>query len=143
MRRFAVLVLFIAAMLSVGAGVRYLITGEFMAYHAIVSGKSWQQLEPGIQTIVLGMLRIVGGGFLACGVSLLWLLRPLGKGEAWSRWAALTIAFCAWIPTLYVVLVLRAASPESQPPMVPTSLMLALTVVGVVAHFFGSRDSRR
>jgi len=78
-RKIALLIVFAAAVMSVG--VRYLLAPEFMPYHAEVVGKSWSQLDPRIQAIILGLLKIVGAGFFACGVSLFWLLRPLSKGE--------------------------------------------------------------
>lgn len=135
MRKISLAILLLAVLLSVGAGGRYLFTTEFMPYHAVVAGKGWSQLEPGVQTIILGMLRIVGGGFLACGIALLWLLFPLSRGEVWSRWAALTVAGAMWVPTLYVTLMLRSAAPQAQPPIVPSSIMLVLVIVGAGTLF--------
>lgn len=140
MRKVALAILFIAALWSIGASGRYLFTSEFMPYHAVVAGTNWAQLEPGMQAIILGMLRIVGAGFLACGVALLWLLVPLSRGETWPRWAALSVAAAAWVPTLGVTLALAAASPDARPPVVPSVIMLGLVVVGVGALFLVGRS---
>jgi hypothetical protein len=52
-------------------GVRYMRREKYLPYHADVAGKSWNELDPGVQIIILGMLKIIGGGFVALGVTLL------------------------------------------------------------------------
>ncbi|HEY2337940.1 MAG TPA: hypothetical protein VGI18_11300, partial [Burkholderiales bacterium] len=84
--------LVLAAVLALAFGARYVSTKTFMPYHAAVLGKSWPVLEPRLQIIILGMLKVAGGGRLGFGVSLLWLLLPLYRGEVWAAWAALTIS---------------------------------------------------
>jgi hypothetical protein len=58
----ALVSLVLAAILALAVGVRYLLTKAFMPYHAAVLGKSWAVLEPRLQTIILGMLRVAGAG---------------------------------------------------------------------------------
>jgi hypothetical protein len=125
----------LAALLSIFFGVRYLLTREFMPYHAVVAGKSWSELELGVQTIILGMLRIVGGGFATFGLALLWLLLPLNRGESWAPWAALTITATTLVPTLYVTIMLRRYEPKAKTPIVPTLIALALVLAGVGTSF--------
>jgi len=124
-----------AALLSIFFGVRYLRTKEFMPYHAVVAGKSWAEIELGVQTIVLGMLRIVGGGLTTYGLALLWLLLPLNRGESWAPWAALTLTATAVLPTLYVTITLRRFEPRAKTPVVPSLIALALALAGVGAAF--------
>ena len=131
----AVIFLVLAAMLGILFGIRYLRTGQFMPYHAVVCGKSWSDLEPGVQTIILGMLRIVGGGFVAYGLALLWLLVPLSRGEPWAAWAILTVGAAALVPTLYVTVALRKFEPKAKTPVVPAALAVALLLAGVAASF--------
>ena len=120
-----------AALLSIFFGVRYLRTKEFMPYHAVVAGKSWSELDLGVQTIILGMLKIVGGGLTTYGLALLWLLLPLNRGESWAAWAALTITATAVLPTLYVTILLRRFQPKAKTPAVPALIALALALAGV------------
>ena len=61
MRRLAFALLLLGAVLSLGASARYMATPEFMPYHAVVAGSQWQQLEPGVQVVILGMLWEAGG----------------------------------------------------------------------------------
>lgn len=127
--------LLLAALLTIFFGVRYLRTKEFMPYHAVVAGKSWSELELGVQTIILGMLKIIGGGFTTYGLALLWLLLPLNRGESWALWAVLTITATAIVPTLYVTVMLRRFEPKAKTPVVPTVIALALVLAGVSISF--------
>src|SRR2546429_318335 len=107
-----------------------------MPYHAVVAGKEWSQLEPGVQTAILGMLRIVGGGIFAYGLALLWLLLPLNRGEPWAAWAALTISAAILVPTLYVTIMLRRFQQKAKTPIVPTAIVIALVLAGLGTSFF-------
>lgn len=129
----------LAGLLALAFGLRYLFTREFMPYHAAVLGKPWTRLEPRLQAIILGMLRVAGGGLLGFGCTLWWLLLPLQRGEAWAVWAALTISLVVSAPILYVVVWLRGVSPGAKTPVIPTVAVMVLAVVGTLAFFAGGR----
>jgi hypothetical protein len=112
-------------------GVRYMRREEYLPYHADVAGKSWNELDPGVQTIILGMLKIIGGGFATLGVTLLWLCFALHEGARWAPWAILTISAVELGPMLYVAMRLRAFRPDAQTPVRPTLAMMVLIVAGV------------
>jgi hypothetical protein len=143
MRKVPFVLLFLAALLAMFFGVRYLTTTEFMPYHAVVAGKSWAQLEPGVQTIVLGMLTIIGGGFISFACAVLWLFVPLRRGEAWARWAVLTVTAASIVPTLYVTIMLRRFAPQADTPVGPAALVLALMLVGVGLTFLPALQARK
>ena len=109
-----------------------MLTKTFMPYHATVLDKPWDALEPRLQTIILGMLKVAGGGLLGYGVALLWLLLPLHRGEAWAAWAALTVSLVVCGPILYVVVSLRRFEPKARTPVVPTIAVLILVIVATV-----------
>jgi hypothetical protein len=125
----------LAGLLGLAFGMRYVVTREFMPYHAAVLGRPWGALEPRLHAIILGMLKVAGGGLLGYGVALLWLLVPLSRGEAWAAWAALSISVAVDAPILFVVLGLRRISPGAKTPVGPTIAALALSVVGAIAFF--------
>jgi hypothetical protein len=122
----------LAALLALAFGARYVLTKAFMPYHAAVLDKSWAVLEPRLQVVILGMLKVAGGGLLGYGLSLLWLLLPLRRGEAWAAWAALTISLAVIGPILHVVVSLRRIEPRAKTPIVPTLVVLALVMVATV-----------
>jgi hypothetical protein len=112
-------------------GVRYMRREAYLPYHADVAGKSWDDLDPGVQVIILGMLKIIGGGFATLGVTLLWLCFALYEGARWAPWAILTISAVALGPMLYVAISLRAFRPDAKTPVRPTLAMMVLIVAGV------------
>jgi hypothetical protein len=142
-RKIPFVLLSLAALLAIFFGIRYLTTPEFMPYHAVVAGKSWAQLEPGVQTIILGMLTIIGGGFISYGCAVLWLFVPLNRGEAWARWAILTFTAASIVPTLYVTIMLRRFAPQAETPVGPAALVLVLMLLGVGLSFLSAFQERR
>ena len=126
------LLLALAGAVSVLFGVRYLLARQFMPYHATVAGKPWQELEAGVRTIILGMLRIIGGALAAYGLALLWLLIPLRDGQPWAAWAALTLTAACVLPTLYVTVSLRRAAPSAATPIAPAAAVLAMAWLGAI-----------
>jgi hypothetical protein len=125
----------LAALLALVFGVRYVFTREFMPYHATVVGKPWASLEPRLQIIILGMLKVAGGGLLGYGVAMLWLLLPLQRGEAWAAWAALTVSLVVVVPILYTVVWLRRIEPAARTPLVPPLAVLVLVMAGTALFF--------
>lgn len=127
---FQIALLAIAGLISILFGVRYFFASEFMPYHATVAGKSWSELEPGMRTIILGMLKIIGGGFLAYGLAVLWLLIPLGQKQSWAAWAVLTVSPASVLPSVYVTIWLRRVSPSARTPVAPAVAVLVMALVG-------------
>ena len=130
MQTLALIALGAAALLAVAFGVRYVLTREFMPYHATVLGRPWSQLDSRLQTIILGMLKVAGGSLLGYGIALLWLLLPLQRGEAWAAWAALTMSIAALAPIVYTVVWLRRIEPSAKTPVIPSIAVLVLVVLG-------------
>jgi hypothetical protein len=95
----------------------------YLPYHAVVAGKPFAELDPGVQAIILGMLKIIGGGFATLGVTLLWLCFALHEGERWAPWAILTISAAALVPMLYVATT-RTFRPGAPTPVRPTIVMM-------------------
>lgn len=125
-----------SAFLALAFGLRYLVTREFMPYHATVAGRSWQQLEPGLQAIILGMLRIVGGGLVSTGIATLWLMVALVQGAPWAPWGLLTVTLATTAPVLYVTLWLRKVQPAAATPVLPAAIALATGAVGSLLSLF-------
>ena len=128
MNQLSLLLTLVTALLSLGAAARYFPAKQFKPYHAVVAGKEWSVLEPGVQTIIRGMLRIVASGFMSCGFALLAFLIPLSHGESWVAWAILAVGGAVWLPTLLVTFMLKAAAPAAKPPSTIIGVILAFVV---------------
>jgi hypothetical protein len=135
MHAFATACLVLDAVVVIAFGLRYMLAREFMAYHAVVAGRTWAEVPEGLRAIVLGMYTIMGGGFITYGTALLLLLVPLREGGAWAVAAALavltlTVTMC--LPILYVTLWLRRVRPGARTPVVPTVVALLLAIAGAL-----------
>jgi hypothetical protein len=64
----------IVAILSFIFGLIYLTKSEFMPYHSQALNRQWQELESSYQTLILALMRVAGGGFLATGIGIILLL---------------------------------------------------------------------
>jgi hypothetical protein len=142
MRKIAVLLLLLVGLSALGMGVKYLSLAEFTPVHAAIVGRSWWQLDAGIQSLILGMLRIMGAGFVGGGISLLCLAHRAGKQERWPAWAAPLISVSVWGPTLYVAMQHRAANPNVDTPVGITALLLVMVAAASAILWFVN-DPRR
>ena len=131
MLNLALAAVLLVALAGIVFGVRYMRREAFLPYHAAVAGTPWAELDSGVQVVILGMLKIIGGGFTTFGVTLLWLSFALRDGARWAPWAILTISAAALGPMLYVALKLRAFRPDAPTPVRPTVAMMVLIVVGI------------
>lgn len=59
---------FVFGAVDVALGATYFSTKQFMSYHAAAVGASWQELDTGIRTLILALLKLAGGGRFALGV---------------------------------------------------------------------------
>jgi hypothetical protein len=136
MLNLALIPLLLVALAVIVFGVRYMRRDSFLPYHAAVAGKSWSELDPGVQVVILGMLRLIGGGFATFGVTLLWLCFALHGGARWAPWAILTVSAIALAPMLYVAIQLRSFRPDAQTPVRPTLVMMVLIALGIGLSIF-------
>ncbi len=134
MRRLSLLLIVAAALGLVVVGTRYLVATEFMPYHAQVAQTTWTDLGPGVRAIILGLLTIVGAGFIACGAALLWLLPVLRAGVRWGHWAVLSVGLLLGLPTLFVTLKLREEAPGAETPVGLTVVLVICVVVGGLVY---------
>lgn len=142
-RKIATAMTVLAGGFSVLVGFMGLIATEFTPYHAQVVGKTWSQIEPAIQSIILAMMTIEGSGFMATGLALLFLTIPLRRGDLWSIWAALVVALSNWIPTLYTAISLQNYAPGAATPIIPSAAFIAVVVIGVGLFFLDRRKTQQ
>jgi bacteriorhodopsin len=116
-------------------GFVYLFRTEFMPYHADAVGQSWAEVTPAFQVLIIALMRVVGGAFLAtaCAMGIL-LFKPFREGGRWAYWAIPLIGMFATLASLYATLYVRANSPAS-PPWTAAALASVLLVVGFVPFY--------
>jgi hypothetical protein len=113
-------------------GLIYLFRPEFMPYHAVAVGQSWSELDASFQILILAMMRVVGGGFLAtaCAIGIL-LFKPFRQGIRWTYWATPVIGLISGLSSLYATIYVARNTPAS-PPWMAAALGVILLVVGVI-----------
>ena len=52
----------------------YLFRSEFMPYHAVAVGQSWDDVDPAFQILILALMKVAGGGWFATAVATIILL---------------------------------------------------------------------
>jgi hypothetical protein len=127
---FALALLLLAVILGFVMGLKYLFSTSFTPYHAQVVGKPWEQLEPRVQAIIVGMLRVIGGSFLGLAATVAWLAYALLAGARWAPWALATVALITLLPALMVALSLRKIEPQANTPVVPSIVAIGLILLG-------------
>ena len=120
----------IAALGSIGFGLVYLARSTFMPYHRDALSTSWEELEKPVQTLLLGLIKVAGGGFLVSGLSVVFMtLFPFRAGEVWARFAIPIVGLSMAFPALYATVHVRRHTPAS-PPVATTLITIALLLVG-------------
>ena len=121
----------LVAVIECVVGFVYLTASEVMPYHKEVLGTDWNQLQPGIRTMLVGFVNAYGGGHLAVGLALAVLvLFPLRRGEAWARWAVLVVGLPMLATTAYVASYL-ASHTGAGTPWRGAIIMLVIFILGV------------
>jgi hypothetical protein len=134
MHSIALLLYSLLALIALAFSAKYLRARTFMPYHEVIIGKPWSAIEPRVQSVVSGMLRIIGGGLLVAGVSLLWLLIPLAEGKPWAAYAATSVVMASSTPTLLVLGSLKRLEPAANPPIIPTAASMAVSLLALVLY---------
>jgi hypothetical protein len=65
----AILYLLVGALSFVMAW-KSMLSRKFLLFHEAAAGKPWESIDPGVQTIIITLLRISGLGFMAIGLLL-------------------------------------------------------------------------
>ena len=130
--KFAVACYAVNGILALVLAGRYWMADRYMPYHALASGTSWETLAPGVQFIVLALLKVAAAGMLAAGVLSLVVIAPIARGENWARWTALAGGLAFLLPLLYVTAYGRIASGAPF-PVAPTALAVVVAIAGFVA----------
>ncbi len=108
----------------------YLFRSEFMPYHAIAVGQNWSEIDSAFQILILALMKVTGGGWLASAVAIgILLFKPFREGKRWSYWAIPTIGLIASLSSLYVTIYVAQNTPAS-PPWMAAAFGALLFLIG-------------
>ncbi len=122
----------ITAIVSIIFGIIYLTRSEFMPYHAVALEREWTELDIKTQTLILALMRVAGGGFLATGMAVILLIYLYIKTtEEWIIFIIPTIGFVTSLSSLYATLLVKNRTP-GLPPVNLTLLSIGLMLTGFI-----------
>ena len=122
------------AAIAVIFGVIYLTRSQFMPYHSLALGKPWSEVEPNTQTLILALMRVAGGSFVATGIAIIVLLCiPFQAREKWAIYSVFFICFCSSFGSAYATYSVQKNTPGNPPFKLSLGAIL-LSLLG----FFGS-----
>lgn len=133
----------IVALLGLGFAYMYLFRGEFMPYHSIAVGRSWAEVDPAMQVLILALMRVSGGGWLALSFALVFFsILTYRRNNIKLDFAGLVIGWAILIPTLYATLYVRANSP-ADPPWYAAAVAIAVLGIGFILAIIKDRKLKR
>ena len=106
----------INGLISIIFGLIYLFCDTIMPYHQQAIGRDWTELEPGLQVLLNGFIKIAASGFFILGITIFVIsIIPFRKGERWAKWfiPALTFLFLGF--GLYIPLKIALKTQASTP----------------------------
>lgn len=112
-------------------GAVYLVRGRIMPYHEEALGRRFGELDARLQTLLVAMLRVVGGELMACGLGLALLIGlSFRDGDGWTIWAMPLLALGIVLPNLYATTFVRHKTGAHTP--------VEVAAVGVVLIVAGA-----
>jgi hypothetical protein len=131
------------AFVALIAGFIYLFKPTFMPYHHSAIGLEWSQIDPSVRYLILALMRAIGGGYLACAITIFFLQFKFAVQK--SSWIPLLILVCGLIvaiTSVYATLILRIYTPGNPPTafIISIILLLMLGYAGNLADLNGKQS---
>jgi len=105
-----------AYLLFAGFAAIYLLRPQFMPYHAVALGMRWEEVGRPFQVLILGFMRVIGGGLLAAAfIGAVLLLWPFRQGAPWARWAIPVHGLILGLASLWGTLSVQLNTPARSP----------------------------
>ena len=111
-------------------GFTYLIKDKFMSYHSVALKKNWEELDTQMQTFIKALMRVISGGSLSSGFTIMFLQYQFNKLP--QHWIALTVLICGGIlglSSLFGMLMIRIKT-EGRPPIFIVLIALFTLIIG-------------
>jgi uncharacterized protein YjeT (DUF2065 family) len=115
-------------------GIVYVSNPTFLSYHQAAAATQWKDLDTALQTLILALMRVVGGGALAFGFVAVVLQYQFSKSL--HSWIPLTILVSGSLliaGSLYGMLMVRSKT-KGRPPFALVLSGLVLLIIGYLLN---------
>ena len=112
----------------------YLFRKKFMPYHADAVGKPWSDLDREVRILIIALMRVVGGGWLASSVAMgIFLYFIFLKGMELSALTICLTGLAVAVPTLIATLIVRSRT-DARPPVGAAILAIVFLLAGITMY---------
>lgn len=91
------------AVLGGAFGLLYVLSPRAMPYHLVAMSTSWTELGAGEQAVLMALMRVAGGGFVAAAIASAFLLHALRAGDRRAPLALLLVQLAMGLSSAYAV----------------------------------------
>ena len=133
-RKIALSVYSLIGLVNLVMGSIYFTSDEFLTYHSQAVGASWEEVDPGAQSLILALMKVAGGGWFALGFFTIAIaLSEWKRRGTLAGWALPAGTLFFYLPTLAATWsVYRETGAQS--PWAPSLAIIMLTLVAMVIH---------
>ena len=130
--KMALAVYLVIGLVDLVLGVIYVSSNRFLSYHSQAVGTSWEDVEHGTQTLILALMKLAGGGWLALGfVTIAFAWGALKGNNTLARWALPIGTVIFWSASFFATWsVFRQTG--AQTPWVPSLVVMGVTLVALL-----------
>lgn len=85
-------------LISLSMAYKNLIARSYLPFHEKAAGWKWDEVDPGLQAVIIALMKLVGAGFLVAGLQLMGIavLQLLHHDKAWGFFVPVySLAFIA------------------------------------------------
>jgi len=108
-----------------------------MNYHQTALQKNWDELGPQFQTLILALMRAVGGGLIASASAMIIFQLEFNKSHhPWMAWAILIVGGIMFAGALFAMLLVRFRT-IGRPPILSSVIILLMIIAGFFFNLFG------
>lgn len=105
---------------------------RFALFKVRFAADAMQRRQPSFQTLVLGMMRTEGAGYLASALAIaILLLIPFRQGAPWAPWAIVSIGIVEHLPTFLATFHV-ARTTSASPPWLATGVLIVSLLCGLI-----------
>ena len=118
-------------------GLKFLLAKSFFTYHKEVAGMNWENVDAGIQKVILAVFKIYAAGWLSTALGiLLFSVIPLGIFNfKWANYCAFSIGILFWIISLITVIYVKSMTGANT-PMVGSLLAIIFLCIAFLFGLF-------